>query len=93
MLLICFTLFCFACTQYRKAKDGLADRCRGGIHAGYILIDMGGSNSRKELVTGLESAGCKPGLLKLIVLTHRDFDHTGSAAHLRNMFGRKIAMY
>ena len=61
--------------------------------AGYVLIDTGGSNSRKELVRELESAGCKPGLLKLIVLTHGDFDHTGNAAYLRNAFGGKIAMH
>lgn len=61
--------------------------------AGYVLIDTGGSNSRKELVRELESAGCKPGLLKLIVLTHGDFDHTGNAAYLRHAFGGKIAMH
>ncbi|RLI67201.1 hypothetical protein DRO91_10540, partial [Candidatus Heimdallarchaeota archaeon] len=27
----------------------------------------------------LEKAGCKPGDLKLVVLTHGDFDHTGNA--------------
>ena len=61
--------------------------------SGYVLIDTGGSNCRKELVKELESAGCKPGLLKLIVLTHGDFDHTGNAAYLRNTFGGEIAMH
>lgn len=61
--------------------------------AGYVLIDTGGSNSRKELVRQLESAGCGPGLLKLIILTHGDFDHTGNAAYIRNAFGGKIAMH
>jgi hypothetical protein len=37
--------------------------------AGYVLVDTGGSNSRKELVRELESAGCKPGLFNLIILT------------------------
>jgi glyoxylase-like metal-dependent hydrolase (beta-lactamase superfamily II) len=60
---------------------------------GYILIDTGGSNNRKDLVRELESAGCKPGLLKFIVLTHGDFDHTGNAAFLRSVFGGKIAMH
>jgi glyoxylase-like metal-dependent hydrolase (beta-lactamase superfamily II) len=59
----------------------------------YVLIDTGGSNSRKELVQKLESAGCKPGNLDLIVLTHGDFDHTGNAACLREVFGGKIAMH
>jgi len=61
--------------------------------AGFVLIDTGSSYSRKELIRELESAGCKPGLLKLIVLTHGDFDHTGNAAYLRNAFGGKIAMH
>ena len=60
---------------------------------GYILIDTGGSNNRKELVRELDNAGCKPGLLKLIVLTHGDFDHSGNAAFLHTAFGGKIAMH
>ena len=59
----------------------------------YILIDTGGSNKRNDLEKELESAGCKPGNLKLIVLTHGDFDHTGNAAYLRKKFGTKIAMH
>jgi hydroxyacylglutathione hydrolase len=61
--------------------------------AGYVLVDTGPPASRKELVRELENAGCRPGLLQLIVLTHGDFDHTGNAAHLRQVFGGKIAMH
>jgi glyoxylase-like metal-dependent hydrolase (beta-lactamase superfamily II) len=32
-------------------------------------------------------------MLKMILLTHGDFDHTGNAAYLREMFGGKIAMH
>lgn len=60
---------------------------------GHILIDTGGSNKRSELERELESTGCKPGNLKLIVLTHGDFDHIGNAAFLREKFGTKIAMH
>ena len=60
---------------------------------GYILIDTGGSNKRATLENELESAGCKPGDLKLIVLTHGDFDHTGNATYLREKYGTKIAMH
>ena len=60
---------------------------------GYILIDTGGSNKRTDLEKELENAGCKPGCLKLIVLTHGDFDHTGNAAYLRKRFGTEIAMH
>jgi len=60
---------------------------------GHILIDCGGSSNRKELLRHLESAGCKPGSLKLIILTHGDFDHIGNAAYLRQAYGSKIAMH
>ena len=60
---------------------------------GFILIDTGSSNRRAELESQLTGAGCKPGNLKLIVLTHGDFDHTGNAAYLRERFGSKIAMH
>ncbi len=61
--------------------------------AGYVLVDSGGSANRKALVRELERAGCRPGSLQLIVLTHGDFDHTGNAAFLRQAFGGKIAIH
>lgn len=60
---------------------------------GFVLIDTGSSNQRTKLESELEGAGCGPGNLKLIVLTHGDFDHTGNAAYLRAKFGIKIAMH
>jgi len=60
---------------------------------GCILIDTGCPNSRAELERGLLGAGCEPGGLKLIVLTHGDFDHSGNAAYLRKEFGAEIAMH
>jgi glyoxylase-like metal-dependent hydrolase (beta-lactamase superfamily II) len=59
----------------------------------FVLIDTGSSNRRTELERELTHAGCKPGNLKLIVLTHGDFDHTGNAAYLCERFGTKIAMH
>ena len=61
--------------------------------AGHVLIDTGGSNARKELLRKLENAGCMPGSLKLVLITHGDFDHIGNAAHLRATFGTRIAMH
>jgi hydroxyacylglutathione hydrolase len=60
---------------------------------GHILIDTGCSNRRAELEKELESAGCNAANLKLIVLTHGDFDHSGNAAYLRKKYGTKIAMH
>ena len=61
--------------------------------AGRLLIDTGSSNNRQALVRELERAGCQPGSLRLIALTHGDFDHTGNAAYLRQAYGGKIAMH
>jgi glyoxylase-like metal-dependent hydrolase (beta-lactamase superfamily II) len=60
---------------------------------GFILIDAGMPSSRKVIMQALESAGCRPGGLRLIVITHGDFDHTGSAATLRAEYGAQIAMH
>jgi hydroxyacylglutathione hydrolase len=60
---------------------------------GHILIDTGSSNRRTELEEELERNGCKPGNLRLIILTHGDFDHSGNATYLCKRFGSKIAMH
>jgi hydroxyacylglutathione hydrolase len=60
---------------------------------GFILIDTGRTNKRGAIEKQLESAGCQPGNLTLIVLTHGDFDHCGNAAYLRKKFGTQIAMH
>ena len=59
----------------------------------YFLIDTGSSNARRELEEQLRTKGCQPGNLKLIILTHGDFDHTGNAAYLRKKYASKIAMH
>jgi len=61
--------------------------------AGQFLIDTGGSNARKELLRELKNIGLMPGSLKLIILTHGDFDHIGNAAYLRSAFGARMAMH
>ena len=61
--------------------------------AGFFLIDTGSSSARKQLLSELANAGCIPGSLRLVLLTHGDFDHTGNAACLRSTFGTKLAMH
>jgi len=60
---------------------------------GYVLIDTGPSSRRSELDSALARAGCMPGNLQLIAITHGDFDHIGNAAYLRSRFDAKIAMH
>ena len=61
--------------------------------SGLVLVDTGSANRRAELESELAAAGCGPGDLKLVVVTHGDFDHTGNAAYLRDKFGTTIAMH
>lgn len=58
-----------------------------------VLIDTGTPQSRARLEEKLERAGCHPGDLRLIVLTHGDYDHAGNARYLREKFGAKIGMH
>ena len=52
---------------------------------GYVLIDTGGPKNRKQVEAEMLRAGCEPGFLKLILITHGDFDHTGNAVYLREL--------
>ncbi len=60
---------------------------------GYILIDTGMGQQWNQLETKLLRAGCLPGKLKLVVITHGDFDHTGNCAQLKKKYQAKIAMH
>jgi hydroxyacylglutathione hydrolase len=64
-------------------------RCKDG----FVLIDSGFSAGRKRLVRALGKAGCVPGNLKIVLLTHGDADHAGNAAFLRTSYRAPIAMH
>jgi len=59
----------------------------------FILIDTGRSAKRRVIEKEIESTGCRPGDLKLILLTHGDFDHCGNATYFREKFDTKVAMH
>jgi hydroxyacylglutathione hydrolase len=59
----------------------------------FTLVDTGFASKRAVLERGLQSAGCAPGSLRLIILTHGDSDHTGNSAYLREKYGAKIGMH
>ena len=59
----------------------------------FFLIDTGLSMHSDMLENELKAAGCLPGDLKLIIITHGDFDHTGNCVMLREKYGCKIAMH
>lgn len=62
-------------------------------HKGFFLIDTGMANGEAQLFETLKQAGCKPGDLKLILLTHGDFDHIGNVVAVRDKYGVKVAMH
>lgn len=60
---------------------------------GFVLIDTGKPESRAAIDERLSAAGCVVGALRLIVLTHGDYDHAGNAAHLGAKHGALVAMH
>lgn len=60
---------------------------------GFILIDTGLGLHWGQLEAELLKVGCLPDKLKLVVITHGDFDHTGNCAKLQKKYQAKIAMH
>ncbi len=60
---------------------------------GFVLVDTGTRKQRAKLEKKLCADDCDRASLKLILITHGDFDHIGSAAYLREKFGAPIAMH
>lgn len=63
------------------------------IDDGFILIDTGLNKSRKKLDKALLDAGCAPGDIQILILTHGDFDHTGNCAYIRDKYCCQVAMH
>jgi len=59
----------------------------------FILIDTGFTNTRAGIEKELDDAGVTSDNLKLILLTHGDFDHCGNFHYLSKKFNIKIAMH
>ncbi len=89
-----------------KAVDGITAIClplpfgKRGVNCylldtmgSFVLVDTGHASARQALLAALEEAGCRPGRLRLVLLTHGDFDHIGNAAYLRAGFGAQVAMH
>ena len=47
------------------------------VGEGFVLIDSGTPEKRARLEAELERAGCRPGNLRLVALTHGDYEHAG----------------
>ena len=60
---------------------------------GVVIIDTANPKSEKKIMTQLEEAGKNPADVKLIIITHADIDHVGSAAALKELTGAKLAIH
>jgi glyoxylase-like metal-dependent hydrolase (beta-lactamase superfamily II) len=60
---------------------------------GFVLIDTGLISQWEKLERALMAAGCVPGNLKLVVLTHGDADHAGNGKRFQEKYHVKIAMH
>lgn len=60
---------------------------------GFFIIDTGDKSDCGALEKALDQAGVTPKNLKLVILTHGDFDHSGNATFLHQKYGVDIAMH
>jgi|SRR5271157_2871622 glyoxylase-like metal-dependent hydrolase (beta-lactamase superfamily II) len=60
---------------------------------GYVMIDTGLPFQWDMLERELQSAGCVPGSLKVVLITHGDWDHAGNVLRLRDKYKVKLAMH
>jgi hydroxyacylglutathione hydrolase len=60
---------------------------------GFVMIDSGLVSDRDRLEKELDRAKVTSENLKLLLLTHGDFDHAGNAAFIQKKFSVKIAMH
>ncbi len=60
---------------------------------GTAIIDTGLPGNEKKLLGYAAKVGVQPAQISLIVLTHADIDHSGSAAKLKASTGAKLAVH
>lgn len=58
-----------------------------------LLVDCGNPGSEVRILEALKELGLKPGMLKLLILTHEHFDHAGSAGRMKELTGCKIMIH
>jgi glyoxylase-like metal-dependent hydrolase (beta-lactamase superfamily II) len=58
-----------------------------------LLVDAGVPGKARLFKHKIEKAGIRPEDIKLIILTHSHFDHTGSAKEIQELTGAKIVMH
>ncbi len=79
-------------TQIYTIRFGI-NRCYLIKEDGIIMIDGGPPNKVKAFQKYLAKISVKPNDIRLIILTHGDFDHVGSAQEIKLLTGAKLAIH
>jgi hydroxyacylglutathione hydrolase len=79
-------------TEIFSVKIGI-NRCYFIKERGCIMIDSGPPKSLKTIKNFLDKIQISPEEIKLVILTHSDFDHAGSANEVRKLTGAKICIH
>lgn len=58
-----------------------------------VLIDAGVKGRKEKILQSLEHYGLKPGDIRLIVLTHTHYDHSGNLKALREATGAHVLVH
>ena len=69
------------------------NRCYVIRDKGAIMIDGGSPNAGRKFLKKMKSYSLDTEEIQLIVLTHVDFDHVGSAKEIKEITGAKIAIH
>ncbi len=61
--------------------------------SGMIMVDAGFSINKSNIIQQVKKLKINPAEIKLIILTHGDFDHVGAAKYLKEFSGAKVAIH
>ena len=58
-----------------------------------VMVDGGPPNKKKEFLKQLTGLSLDPHVIRLIILTHGDFDHIGSVKDFKEITGASVAIH
>ena len=79
-------------TQIYSVRFGI-NRCYLIQEEGVIMIDGGPPNKLNAFQKFIEGIPIHSKDIRLIILTHGDFDHVGSAGEIKSLTGAQIAIH
>jgi len=78
--------------QIFKIKKGI-NTCYIIREKGCVMFDAGPPQMRKTFLKKLNEFEIEPSEIKLIILSHADFDHAGSTNEIREITGAKVLIH